>query len=176
MLYTVGDRIEPWGTPAPISLGADISPSTKTLNLCCERKELMSLIKLVENSNFDYLYSKPECHVLRFYCKLIAYTRMYNGTYEFWIIKHRVLINMYERILSSKPQKIKMERSKSVPSTILLHNIWAVEFIILVTVCGAPKTYKMNIHKLKLIFQNQTRDYTCKVGVTDIVTCRPITG
>jgi hypothetical protein len=32
--------------------------------LLCERKELMSLNKLVENSNLDHLYSKPECHVV----------------------------------------------------------------------------------------------------------------
>jgi hypothetical protein len=50
--------------PARISLGVDISPSTETMNLRCERKELMSLIKLVENSNLDNLYSKPECHVV----------------------------------------------------------------------------------------------------------------
>jgi hypothetical protein len=40
------------------------SHSTKTLNLRCERKELMSLIKLVECSNFDNIYSKPECNVV----------------------------------------------------------------------------------------------------------------
>jgi hypothetical protein len=32
--------------------------------LRCERKALMSLIKLVENSNLNNLYSKPECHVV----------------------------------------------------------------------------------------------------------------
>jgi hypothetical protein len=32
--------------------------------LHCERKELVSLIKLVENSNLDHLYSKPECNVV----------------------------------------------------------------------------------------------------------------
>jgi hypothetical protein len=64
MLYKVGDRTEPWGTPARISLGVDISSSTETMNLHCERKELMSFIKLVENSNLDNLYSKPECHVV----------------------------------------------------------------------------------------------------------------
>jgi hypothetical protein len=62
MLYNVGDRTEPCGTPACISLGVDISPSTKTLNFLSERKELISWIKLVENSNFDIFYSNPECH------------------------------------------------------------------------------------------------------------------
>jgi hypothetical protein len=38
-------------------LGVDISPFTETLNLLCERKEPISLIKLVENSNLDSLYS-----------------------------------------------------------------------------------------------------------------------
>jgi hypothetical protein len=33
-------------------------------NLLCVRKELISLIKLVKNSNLDNLYSKPECHVV----------------------------------------------------------------------------------------------------------------
>jgi hypothetical protein len=32
ILYNVGDRTEPCGTPAFISLAADISPSTETLN------------------------------------------------------------------------------------------------------------------------------------------------
>jgi hypothetical protein len=64
MLYKVGDRTEPWGTSARISLGIDISPSTETLNLLRERKELMSWIKLVENSNLDNLYSKPDCHAV----------------------------------------------------------------------------------------------------------------
>jgi hypothetical protein len=64
VLYKVGDRTEPRGTPARISLGVDISPSTETLNLHYERKELMNFMKLVENSNLDNLYSKPECHVV----------------------------------------------------------------------------------------------------------------
>jgi hypothetical protein len=55
---------EPWDTLARITLGLNISPSTETMNLRCERKELMSLIKLVQNSNLDILYSKPHCHVL----------------------------------------------------------------------------------------------------------------
>jgi hypothetical protein len=64
MLYKIEGRTEPWGTPARTSLGADISASTETLHLHCERKKLMSLIKLVENYNLDNLYSKPECHVV----------------------------------------------------------------------------------------------------------------
>jgi hypothetical protein len=64
MLYKVGDRTEPCGTPACISLAVDISPSTETLNFLCERKELMSFIKLIENANLDNLYSKPGCHVV----------------------------------------------------------------------------------------------------------------
>jgi hypothetical protein len=50
--------------PACSSLGVDISPSTETLNLRRERKELMSWISPAENSNFDNLYSRPECHVV----------------------------------------------------------------------------------------------------------------
>jgi hypothetical protein len=64
MLYKVGDRTEPSGTPACISLAVNISPSTKTLNFRRERNELMSLIKLVGNSSSDNLYSKPGCHVV----------------------------------------------------------------------------------------------------------------
>jgi hypothetical protein len=64
MLYKVGDKTEPCGTPACISLAVDISPSNKTLNFRCERNELMSLIKLVGNSSSDNLYSKPGCHVI----------------------------------------------------------------------------------------------------------------
>jgi hypothetical protein len=63
-LYNVGDRTEPCGTPACISLGADSSPSTESLNFLWERKELISLIKLDENFNSDNFYSKPKCHVL----------------------------------------------------------------------------------------------------------------
>jgi hypothetical protein len=54
------DKTEPCGTPACITLGVDISPSTETLNFLCE-KRANKLIKLVENSNLDNLYSKPEC-------------------------------------------------------------------------------------------------------------------
>jgi hypothetical protein len=64
MLKRVGDRTEPCGTPACISLGVDISPSTETLNFHSERKEPIRWITLVENSNFDNLYSRPECHVV----------------------------------------------------------------------------------------------------------------
>jgi hypothetical protein len=64
ILKSVGDKTEPCGTPDRITLGVDISPSTETLNFLCERKEPKSLIELVENSNLDNLYSKPEYHVV----------------------------------------------------------------------------------------------------------------
>jgi hypothetical protein len=64
ILKRVGDKTEPCGTPACITLGVDISPSTETLKFFCVRKEPISLIKLFENSNLDNFYSKPECHVL----------------------------------------------------------------------------------------------------------------
>jgi hypothetical protein len=64
ILKRVGERTEPCGTPACITLGIDNSPSTETLNFLYERKELISLIKLVKSSNLDSLYSKPECHVV----------------------------------------------------------------------------------------------------------------
>jgi hypothetical protein len=64
MLHRVGDKTKPCGTPAFISLGVDILTSTKALNLRFERKEPMSFIKLVENSNLDNLYTKPENRVV----------------------------------------------------------------------------------------------------------------
>jgi hypothetical protein len=64
ILKRVGDRTGPCGIPACIFLGIEISPSIETLNFRCERKNPINLIKLVENSNFDNLYSKPECHVV----------------------------------------------------------------------------------------------------------------
>jgi hypothetical protein len=45
-------------------LGVDISPLTKTPNFLWERIELIGLIKLIDNFNFDNLYNKPECHVV----------------------------------------------------------------------------------------------------------------
>jgi hypothetical protein len=44
---------EPCGTSACISLGVDISPSTETLNFLWERKEPISLIRLIDNFNLD---------------------------------------------------------------------------------------------------------------------------
>jgi hypothetical protein len=72
-LYKVVYRTEPCGTPACISLGVDISPSTETLNFPSERMELISLIKLVEKCNFDNLYSKPGYHVVS---KVFRYPRI----------------------------------------------------------------------------------------------------
>jgi hypothetical protein len=50
-LYSMGERMEPCGTPACIYLGVDIPPSTETLNFRSIRNLLISLITLVENSN-----------------------------------------------------------------------------------------------------------------------------
>jgi hypothetical protein len=63
-VYNVGDRTQPCGTSAYISLGIDISPSTKALNFLWERKELISLFKLTKNFNLDNFYGKPGCHVV----------------------------------------------------------------------------------------------------------------
>jgi hypothetical protein len=49
---------------ACIFLGVDILHSTETLNFLCERKELISLIRLAENSKLDSLSSKLRPHVL----------------------------------------------------------------------------------------------------------------
>jgi hypothetical protein len=50
-LYSVGDRTEPCGTLACTSLGGDISLSTETLSYPLKSNYLISLTKLVENSN-----------------------------------------------------------------------------------------------------------------------------
>jgi hypothetical protein len=47
-LYKVGEWTETWGTPACISPGVDISPSTENLNLPFERKKIISIIKMIE--------------------------------------------------------------------------------------------------------------------------------
>jgi hypothetical protein len=63
-LYNIGARTEPWSTPAAIFLGVENSPSTETLQFLSVRKEAISLMRLVENSTSDNLYSRPECHVV----------------------------------------------------------------------------------------------------------------
>jgi hypothetical protein len=50
-LYNSRARTEPSGTSANISLSAENSPSTETLNFLLVRKEVISLIRLVESSN-----------------------------------------------------------------------------------------------------------------------------
>jgi len=52
------------GTPACISPGVDISPSTVTLNFLLARNELICFVILAENCSFDTLYSKPGYHVV----------------------------------------------------------------------------------------------------------------
>jgi hypothetical protein len=79
----VGDRTEPCGTPAFISLGVDISPSAETQNFRCERNELISLIKLIENSNLDNLYIKPGCHVVSKDCSISKNT----AAHRFFIVE-----------------------------------------------------------------------------------------
>jgi hypothetical protein len=50
-LYNEGNRTEPCGTPACISLGVYISPSAWTLNFLWERKEIISLLRRIDNFN-----------------------------------------------------------------------------------------------------------------------------
>jgi hypothetical protein len=75
-LYNVGDRTKSWRTPAYISLGVDILPSTDTANFRSDRKELIGLNKLVENFNFYNLYNKPGCQVAMLYQRLFQYPRI----------------------------------------------------------------------------------------------------
>jgi hypothetical protein len=61
--YRVGCRAEPYGTVACILLVIDISPSTQIPNFMSERNELMNLIMLAQNCNWENLYNKPASHV-----------------------------------------------------------------------------------------------------------------
>jgi hypothetical protein len=63
ILYNVGNRPEPCGTLAYISLGVEILPSTETLNFLWEQKELISLSRLIEHFSLDNLHSKIMFHV-----------------------------------------------------------------------------------------------------------------
>jgi hypothetical protein len=59
----VGHRTEPCSIPVCISLGAGISPSTETLNFLRERKEPISLIRLLEDFESDNLDNTSRCHI-----------------------------------------------------------------------------------------------------------------
>jgi hypothetical protein len=49
----------------PVHFGrVDSSPSVMTVNFLWKRNELISLIKLGENCNWDSLYSKPGCQAV----------------------------------------------------------------------------------------------------------------
>jgi hypothetical protein len=63
-LYNIGVRTKPWATPTASFLGTQNSPFTKTLNFLSASKEAICLMRLVENSNSDNLYHRPECHVV----------------------------------------------------------------------------------------------------------------
>ena len=52
-LCNKGDRTEPCGTPAFISLDVDSSPSTETLHFLFERNELIRLTVLTEKFNLQ---------------------------------------------------------------------------------------------------------------------------
>jgi hypothetical protein len=56
--------MQPWATPATIFLGDESSLSIETLNFLFLIIEAISLIRLVENFNSDYFYSRPGCHVV----------------------------------------------------------------------------------------------------------------
>jgi hypothetical protein len=60
----IGPRMELRGTPAAMFLDVENSPSTKTINFLSVRKEAISLIRFVENSNADILHSRTECHII----------------------------------------------------------------------------------------------------------------
>jgi hypothetical protein len=55
-MCSVGDKTEPCGTLACISLGINISPSTEILNFLLEGKELISFIRLIENFNLNRIF------------------------------------------------------------------------------------------------------------------------
>jgi hypothetical protein len=59
----VGHRTEPCSIPVCISLGVDISPSAETSNFLRERKEPISLIRLLEDFESDNLDNTSRCHI-----------------------------------------------------------------------------------------------------------------
>jgi hypothetical protein len=62
-MYNVGDRTETCCYAAFIPLRIHFSFDQES-EFSLRKKELISLIILIENFNFDNLYSKPRCHVL----------------------------------------------------------------------------------------------------------------
>jgi hypothetical protein len=62
--YNIWARMEFWGTTASVSFGVENWPSTKASHYLSARKEAISIVRLVKNSNSDNLYSRPECHVV----------------------------------------------------------------------------------------------------------------
>lgn len=60
----MGDRMETLGNPACISLGLQILPSTETFTFLSERRELISLIILVEHFNLCDLHNKSDSYVV----------------------------------------------------------------------------------------------------------------
>jgi hypothetical protein len=63
-LQRVRARVEPCGTSACISRGVDSSPSTGTMDVLLDRKELIGLTVLAESRNSKSLYNNPGCQVL----------------------------------------------------------------------------------------------------------------
>jgi hypothetical protein len=57
VLYNIWEWTEPSVASVCISLGVEISPSTETVDFRSDTKELISLIKLVENFNLIKLIS-----------------------------------------------------------------------------------------------------------------------
>jgi hypothetical protein len=51
ILNSVGDRTEPYGTPAFVILIVDMSPSTETENFLFERKELTKVLAVAYPGN-----------------------------------------------------------------------------------------------------------------------------
>jgi hypothetical protein len=64
ILYNTGERTELCDTPAYISLGVDMSPMTETLEFSLRNKRANKLIRLIENFNSNYFFSKSWCHVV----------------------------------------------------------------------------------------------------------------
>jgi hypothetical protein len=71
--------------PSCISVGVDISPATDSVNFRSDRKELISLIKFVENFN---LYNKPECCVVS---EAFSYTQEY--------LRRRHVVEIYVHVV-----------------------------------------------------------------------------
>jgi hypothetical protein len=127
MLYNTGARTEPWGTPALIFFFAYKITLLPRLYLSVT-KETNSLIRLVENSNSDNLYSRPECHVVS---KTFSIPKKTAGVYilllQFRVAWSTSLIH-WSAVLWSAPKPNRLAFSK-FPTSVCFWIVLKIIFI-----------------------------------------------